>query len=116
LFGLHRRLRGALLGQLAAYEMTSSLPNRAYASGLRRLGGDDAAARFYDEHVEADAVHEQIAAYDMCGAFCADEPQSAALVLFGARAGLAVDEAWARHLMGRWEAGRSSLRHADEVG
>ena len=38
LFGLHRRLRGALLGHLAAYEMTSSLPNRRYGNGLRRLG------------------------------------------------------------------------------
>ena len=69
LFGLHRRHRGALLGHLAAFEMTSSLPNRRYGQGLRRLGGDEAAARFYDEHVQADAVHEQIAAHDMCGGF-----------------------------------------------
>ncbi|HWL90700.1 MAG TPA: iron-containing redox enzyme family protein, partial [Actinomycetota bacterium] len=37
-FGLHRRWRGALIGHLAAFEMTSSLPNRAYGSGFRRLG------------------------------------------------------------------------------
>ncbi|MEH0828792.1 iron-containing redox enzyme family protein, partial [Micromonospora sp. CPCC 205714] len=67
LFGLHRRLRGALLGHLAAFEMTSSLPNRRYGNGLRRLGLDEVATRFYDEHVEADAVHEQIAAHDLCG-------------------------------------------------
>ncbi|MEK8105100.1 iron-containing redox enzyme family protein [Micromonospora sp. M12] len=65
LLGLHRRLRGALLGHLAAFEMTSSLPNRRYGNGLRRLGFDEVATRFYDEHVEADAVHEQIAAHDM---------------------------------------------------
>jgi hypothetical protein len=47
--------------------MTSSIPNRAYANGLRRLGGDADATAFYDEHVEADAVHEQIAAHDLCG-------------------------------------------------
>lgn len=29
LFGLHRRLRGAIVGHLAAFEMTSSAPNRA---------------------------------------------------------------------------------------
>jgi len=40
LFGLHRRNRGAMLGHLAAYEMTSSIPNRAYANGLRRQGVD----------------------------------------------------------------------------
>ena len=110
LFGLHRRLRGALLGHLAAYEMTSTLPNRAYGNGLRRLGGDADATRFYDEHVEADAVHEQIAAYDMCGSFCVAEPEIAADVLFGARCALAVDALWAEHVLACWQAGRSSLR------
>src|SRR5215213_8406363 len=38
MFGLHRRLRGAVAGHLAALEMTSSLPNRRYGNGLRRLG------------------------------------------------------------------------------
>ena len=43
LFGLHRRLRGAIVGHLALFEMTSSMPNRRYANGLRRLGlGGDA--------------------------------------------------------------------------
>ena len=43
LFGLHRRRRGAIVGHLALFEMTSSVPNRRYADGLRRLGfGDDA--------------------------------------------------------------------------
>ncbi len=110
LFGLHRRLRGALLGQLAAFEMTSSLPNRAYGNGLRRLGGDRDATRFYDEHVEADAVHEQIAAYDLCGSFCAAEPEATPEVLFGARAGLALDARWAGHVLSCWDAGDSSLR------
>jgi hypothetical protein len=38
MFGLHRRLRGALVGHLALFEMTSSVPNRRYANGLRPLG------------------------------------------------------------------------------
>ncbi|MFI6074349.1 iron-containing redox enzyme family protein [Actinoplanes sp. NPDC051343] len=111
-FGLHRRRRGAILGHLAAYEMTSSLPNRAYANGLRRLGGDPAATAFYDEHVEADAVHEQIAAHDLCGSFAAAEPELSGDVLWGARCALAVDNVWARSLLGSWEHGRSSLRTA----
>ncbi|OJF11562.1 iron-containing redox enzyme family protein [Couchioplanes caeruleus] len=110
LFGLHRRRRGALLGHLAAYEMTSTGPNRAYGNGLRRLGGDEKATRFYDEHVEADAVHEQIAAFDMCGSFCAAEPALAADVLFGARCALALEDRWAEYVLSRWEAGESSLR------
>ena len=112
LFGLHRRLRGALLGHLAAYEMTSSLPNRRYGNGLRRLGFDAVATRFYDEHVEADAVHEQIAAYDLCGGLVRAEPALAGDVLFGAAAALALDRRFATHLLSAWSAGRSSLRPA----
>jgi Iron-containing redox enzyme len=37
-FGLHRRRRGAIVGHLAAFEMTSSIPNRRYGNALRRLG------------------------------------------------------------------------------
>ncbi|WP_250029418.1 iron-containing redox enzyme family protein [Paractinoplanes maris] len=110
LFGLHRRRRGMILGHLAAYEMTSSLPNRSYANGLRRLGGDADATAFYDEHVEADAVHEQIAAYDLCGSFAAAEPALAGDVLFGARCALAVDSLWAGSILDTWRNGGSSLR------
>ena len=109
LFGLHRRRRGALLGHLAAYEMTSTAPNRAYGNGLRRLGGNADATRFYDEHVEADAVHEQIAAYDMCGSFCEQEPELTADLLFGARCALALDSLWAEQVLSAWERGESSL-------
>jgi hypothetical protein len=109
-FGLHRARRGALLGHLAAYEMTSSLPNRAYASGLRRLGGDRDATAFYDEHVEADAVHEQIAAHDLCGSFATAEPALAGQVLHGARCALAVDSRWAGAVLDAWAEARSSLR------
>jgi hypothetical protein len=112
LFGLHRRHRGAVLGHLAALEMTSSMPNRRYGNGLRRLGGTATATRYYDEHVEADAVHEQIAAYDMCGRFCVDEPGAVAGVLFGAACALALDRLFAAHLLERWQAGLSSLRAA----
>ncbi|MEU2351342.1 iron-containing redox enzyme family protein [Modestobacter sp. NPDC049651] len=115
LFGLHRRWRGACLGHLAAVEMTSSEPSRRYASGLRRLGYPDRTAVFYDEHVEADAVHEQIASVDMCGSLVAEDPALTADVLFGAQCALAVDGLAAVHLLGAWEAGRSGLRTAEPV-
>src|SRR5918995_228517 len=68
LCGLHRRLRGAIVGHLALFEMTSSLPNRRYGRGLRRLGFEtEAATDFFDEHVVADAVHENLAAVDPAG-------------------------------------------------
>jgi hypothetical protein len=110
LFGLHRRWRGAALGHLAAVEMTSSEPSRRYSAGLRRLGFDQRVTVFYDEHVEADAVHEQIASVDMCGSLVAEEPELAADVLFGAACSLAMDAVAAHHLLGAWESGRSALQ------
>jgi len=108
--GLHRRRRGALVGHLAAFEMTSSIPNRRYGNALRRLGFGPEATHFYDEHVEADAVHENIAAWDLAGGLAAEEPEVAADILFGARALLQVEARWASHLMDAWEEGETSLR------
>jgi hypothetical protein len=108
--GLHRRRRGAIVGHLALFEITSSVPNRRYGDGLRRLGlGEDATA-FFDEHVEADAVHEAIAAVDLAGGLVRQQPALAGDVLWGARALVAVEARWAAHLLDAWEAGRSSLR------
>jgi Iron-containing redox enzyme len=115
LFGLHRRWRGAALGHLACVEMTSSEPSRRYSAGLRRLGFDERVTVFYDEHVEADAVHEQIASVDMCGSLVAGEPELAADVLFGAACSLALDGVAAHHLLGAWEAGRSALRRSPSL-
>ena len=109
-FGLHREHRGALAGHLAAFEMTSSIPNRRYGKGLRRLGGDAATTRFYDEHVTADALHEQLAAHDLCGSLVADEPELTDDVLFGAACALHLDNLFAGHLLRCWAAGNSSLR------
>jgi hypothetical protein len=110
LFGLHRRWRAAAAGHLAAVEMTSSEPSRRYSTGLKRLGFAERTTVFYDEHVEADAVHEQIAAVDMCGSLVAEDPSLRADVLFGAACALAVDGLVAVDLLAAWEDGRSGLR------
>jgi hypothetical protein len=110
LLALHRRWRAAAVGHLTAVEMTSSEPSRRYSAGLRRLGFDERTTVFYDEHVEADAVHEQIAAVDMCGSLVAEQPDLAVDVLFGAAGALAMDGVTARHLLGAWAVGRSGLR------
>lgn len=109
LFGLHRRLRGAALGHLAAFEMTSSLPCRRYAQGASRLGLEGAAA-YYEEHVEADAVHEQVAAHAICGALVAAEPDLAGDVLLGAAACIVLEEDSARALLADWAEGCSGTR------
>jgi Iron-containing redox enzyme len=106
---LHRRWTGALLGHLAALEMTSTGPNRLYSAGARRLGASARERRYFDEHVEADAVHEQIAAHDLCGRYVADHPGAAQDVLFGAACCLALDDVVAGYLLSRWHAGHSSL-------
>ncbi|HTI34833.1 MAG TPA: iron-containing redox enzyme family protein, partial [Miltoncostaea sp.] len=115
LFGLHRRLRGAVLGHLAVLETTSSEPMRRYGACLRRLGLDDATP-FFDEHVQADAVHEQIAVRDMAGALAVDEPELARDVLWGAAAVTALEGDFARRLIAAWDAGRSSLLPPAGVG
>ena len=115
LFGLHRRWRGALVGHLAAFEMSSSVPNARYARAHRRLGGGEAAARFFDEHVVADAVHEQIALHDLAAGLVRAEPALAGDVLFGARCAAYADTVAATFQLGRWEAGLSSLRPPTEV-
>jgi hypothetical protein len=114
-FGLRRRRRGATVGHLAAFEMTSSIPNRRYGNALRRLGFGREVTHFYDEHVEADAVHENIAAWDLAGGLAADEPEVAADILFGARALLQIEARWASHLMDSWKRGESSLREPAAV-
>jgi len=108
--GLRRDHRGAIAGHLAMFEMTSSQPNRRYANALRRLGFDGDAVDFYDEHVEADAVHENIAAYDLAGGLARFEPELAEDILFGAGALLHLDDRFARHLLAAWDAGGTSLR------
>jgi hypothetical protein len=114
--GLRRSRRGAIVGHLAMFEMTSALPNRRYGNALRRLGFDAEATDFYDEHVEADAVHENIAAYDLAGGLARQEPELAADILFGARALLFLEDRFGRHLLEAWGNGQTSLRQPLAAG
>jgi hypothetical protein len=109
LLGLHRRWRGAIVGHLALFEMTSSVPNRRYGNALRRFGYDRETTDFFDEHVTADAVHEAIAAVDLAGGLVRQEPALSADVIWGARALSELEGRFARCLLEAWEGGRSSL-------
>ena len=102
LFALHRRLRGAALGHLAAFESTSSLPCRRIAAGIERVGLPDATAAYFHEHVEADSVHEQVAVRDVCGGLVATEPALLPDVLFGVAACLLLDVVDGSHLLRDW--------------
>jgi heme oxygenase-like protein len=102
LFGLNRRLRGAAMGHLAAFEATSSVPSRRIAAGMERLGFPDAVAAYFHEHVEADAVHEQVAVRDICGQLVEDEPTLHDDVLFGAACCLHLAARSGAELLERW--------------
>jgi hypothetical protein len=110
LFGLHRRLRGALVGHFAAVEITSSPGSRRLAKALRNAGAGPAAQRFYDEHVEADAVHEQVVRREVIGGLLEDEPGLAADVVLGIEATEYLEGRLAAHLLTAWRGGHTALR------
>ncbi|MGD9619234.1 MAG: iron-containing redox enzyme family protein [Mycolicibacterium sp.] len=111
MFGLHRRLRGASVGHFAATEVTSPPGSRRMVQALDRLGAPAACRAFYLEHVEADAVHEQVVRTDVVGDLIVQEPHLNSDVVFGIRAFEAVEDRLADHLIGCWQNRRSSLRH-----
>ncbi len=114
MFGLQRRLRGAAMGHLAAFEATSSLPARDISLGLARLGLG-AAAAYFDEHVEADAVHEQIAMRQICEVMVAEDPEVIDDIVFGAAACLELDVRSAAWNLDRWNQSGSSLAHRQHL-
>ncbi|MFD3918978.1 iron-containing redox enzyme family protein [Streptomyces sp. NPDC058595] len=110
MFGLHRALRGALVGHFAAVEVTSSPASRRLAEAMRRVDAGEAAVHFYAEHVEADAVHEQVVRRDVVGGLLEDEPWLEADVAFGVDATDLLDTRLATSTLAAWRDGVSSLR------
>ncbi|MFF3839119.1 iron-containing redox enzyme family protein [Streptomyces sp. NPDC001930] len=110
LFGLHRALRGALVGHFACVEVTSPPGSRRLASAMRRCGAGPAAERFYAEHVEADAVHEQVVRREVIGGLLADEPALEPDIAFGCAATVLLEDRLGAHFRAAWSAGHSALR------
>jgi hypothetical protein len=107
LFGLHRRLRGAMVGHFAAAEITTAPSAGRMVKAIERLGGDP---HFFAEHVEADAVHEQVLRHDVIGDLLDREPDLAADVVFGVRATEFLEARFAEHVLASWRWGTTSLR------
>lgn len=107
LFGLHRRLRGAMVGHFAAAEITTAPSAARMVKAIDRLGGDPL---FFAEHVEADAVHEQVLRHDVIGGLLECEPELAEDVVFGVRATEFIEARFAEHVLGAWRTGKTSLR------
>ncbi|MFF5258249.1 iron-containing redox enzyme family protein [Actinomadura viridis] len=112
LFGLHRALRGALVGHFAAAEITTAPGAERFARALRRLGVGERGVRFFTEHVEADAVHEQVLRRDVVGGLLAGEPHLARDVVLGVQATGLLEERFEDHVLDRWREPepRTSLR------
>jgi hypothetical protein len=112
MFGLNRRLLGAGVGHFAAFEASSAGPSRRIAAGMERLEMEPAAAAYFLEHVEADSVHEQVAARDLCESFVAEKPDSRNDVLFGAACALRLDALSAAELLEKWSPGELGRERA----
>ncbi|MEV0533551.1 iron-containing redox enzyme family protein [Kitasatospora sp. NPDC050463] len=110
LFGLHRALRGAAVGLFAVVEVTSSPGSARLAAALERLGAGPDGTLFYREHIEADAVHEQLMRRGVVGELIAAEAELEPDIAFGIAAAELVDDRFAAHLLEHWRVGRSSLR------
>lgn len=110
LCGLHRSLRGALVGHFAAAEITTAPSAQRLDKGLQRLDAPERCRLFYTEHVEADAVHEQVLRNDVVGGLLADEPHLASDVVFGVQATDLLESRLAEHFMTAWQDGRSAIR------
>ncbi|MFE2324333.1 iron-containing redox enzyme family protein [Streptomyces sp. NPDC059385] len=110
LFGLHRALRGALVGHFACVEVTSSPGSRRMAKAMRRCAAGPAAEHFYAEHVEADAVHEQVVRHEVIGGLLADEPALESDIAFGCEATVLLEDRLAAHIRKAWDQGHTALR------
>lgn len=110
LFGLHRAWRGAAVGHFASTEITSPPGSQRLVDALNRMNAPQACVAFYAEHVEADAVHEQVVRTDVVGDMVSREPHLDRDVVFGIRAHALVEDRLANHMMRCWAAGTSSLR------
>lgn len=116
LCGLHRGLRAALIGQFATVEITSSPGSDRLVRAMRRLGCGPAAIRFYAEHVEADAVHEQLIRRGVITPLLSAEPELAADIVFGVRSSTFLAGRLEERLLRCWNRGESSFHHTVEAG
>lgn len=109
LCGLHRSLRGSLVGHFAAAEITTAPSAARMAKALERMGAHPDCVEFFTEHIEADAVHEQVMRRDVIGDLLAREPALAESVVFGVQATELLEERLGAHLLSAWTEGRSAL-------
>ncbi|GAA4902485.1 hypothetical protein LX16_0238 [Stackebrandtia albiflava] len=102
----HRRLRGALAGQLAAMTAEENRFDDRYREGLRRLTPDAPDEPAGNPGAAVEAAHA------LCRAVARDAPALVPDVLFGAALWRSLGDEFARYLSTRWRFDGSSLYRA----
>ena len=90
------------IGTVSVAVPASSMPSRRMAQGLERLGFPPQIIGYYTKHVEADAVHEQVALREVGMALVREEPALEPDVWFGAWACLDLESRTARRMLRDW--------------
>ena len=111
MFGLHRSLRGALVGHFAAAEITTAPAARRMVQALQRLAAPAECFVFYDEHIEADAVHEQVMRHDVLEDLVEHEPDLERDIVFGIVATSLLEDRLAAYLLTNWREGNNAVCH-----
>jgi hypothetical protein len=108
-FGLHRSWLPAMVGHLAAFEMSSVAPMACYSAAMRRLGAAQDACHFFDAHVVADQHHQNVAAEGLAAGLVEQDPRCAPLIVFGADALGWTEEQFSTYMNEHLQSGTSSL-------
>jgi hypothetical protein len=108
-FGLHRRWRGAMVGQVAAMKMTSVESMERCGKAMEHVGIHEDEAQYFQTRSRIDALNALIARNRLVGALVHAEPEVAGDVLFGARSHLLLEERQSDNVLSAWSQGNSSL-------
>jgi len=108
-FGLHRRWRGAMVGQVAAMKMTSVESMERCGKAMEHVGIHEDEAQYFQTRSRIDALNALIARNRLVGALVHAEPEVAGDVLFGARSHLLLEERQSDNVLSAWSRGNSSL-------
>jgi hypothetical protein len=108
MFGLHRNLRGAATGQVAATKITIRRASAGLLDALLRLGAPQPCVQFYRDHA---ATSDAPPRCETVGALLEREPELEPDVVLGIRAFELLEDRFANRLLTCWADGRSSLRH-----
>lgn len=111
LFGLHRALRGALVGHFAAAEISTPPSAQRMAEAMDRLGAGKRCGDFFTEHIEADAVHEQLVRHGVITPLLAAEPELTSDVVFGIQASTRLADQFSDLLLSQWTQDQPTLRN-----